>query len=125
MPRPAAEPEMTGASKELIANELSSILGDGALGSTRLWNLEGPLFKRSSSFIFLLRHAAEPSPLVVKWYYDNAEKLPAPDFARDQYDALRKTSLELGNNGIFRVPKPFALLEKASAVVMEQAPGIN
>src|SRR5437868_2473190 len=112
--------------KASIQNELACVF-DRCAGSPDggPWWLEGPIFHRNHSQIFLLRHARETAPLIVKWYCHDSDMSPAPEEAARQYHVMKNIHRELGNHGLFCCPRPVILLEKAAAVVMEEAPGIN
>lgn len=112
--------------KASIQEELASFFDGCAASLDRdQWRLEGPIYHRKHSQIFLLRHAREKAPLIVKWYCHDSDMSPAPEEAVRQYQVMKKIHHELGDRGLFCCPKPVALLEKAAAVVMEEAAGIN
>jgi hypothetical protein len=112
--------------KASIQEELASVFdGCAALPDRDEWRLEGPIYHRNHSQIFLLHHARETAPLIVKWYCHESDMSAAPEEAVHQYQVMKKIHRELGDYGLFRCPKPVLLLEKAAAVVMEQASGTN
>jgi hypothetical protein len=112
--------------KASIQEELASFFDGCAASLDRdQWRLEGPIHHRNHSQIFLLRHARETAPLIVKWYCHDSDMSPAPEEAVHQYQVMKKIHHELGDSGLFCCPKPVALLEKAAAVVMEEAAGVN
>ncbi len=112
--------------KALIQEELASVFhGSGASEDRDDWRLEGPIYHRNHSQIFLLRHAREAAPLIVKWYCHDADMSPDPEEAAHQYQVMKNIHRQLGDYGLFSCPKPVLLLEKAAAVVMEQAAGTN
>src|SRR4051812_9635559 len=102
MPLAPSHPQSVDSIKASIQKELTLVF-DRCAGSPDggPWWLEGPIHHRNHSQIFLLRHAREPSPLVVKWYCHDTDMSRAPEEAARQYHVMKSIHQELGNHGIF------------------------
>jgi tRNA A-37 threonylcarbamoyl transferase component Bud32 len=87
--------------------------------------VKGPLFERSNSKVFLLRHPRLPGQVAVKLclhpYTADVDGLSA----REQFETLWRTRRAMSGNGDFSVPEPYFLDEEHGVLGMEWIEGVE
>ena len=106
-----------------IAAVVSRQLAVEGRGENSSCEVRGPLFERSNSKVFLVRHPGLPGPAAVKLCLRPYTSIPDGSFAREQFDTLHRTRAAMAGNADFSVPDPYFLDEEHGVLGMEWIAG--
>lgn len=106
-----------------IAGVVAGQLSSRASHNPSPCQVEGPLFERSNSKIFLVRHPGLSGPAAAKLCLLPYTSIPDGRSAREQFETLRRTRAAMEGNADFSVPEPYFLDDEHGVLGMEWIAG--